>query len=58
MCRYMGTLVDQLNKEMSLPANLELSKFRNYAPQHIMKGDFVDVCSIRYTWEEKKKEWW
>jgi len=58
MCRYMSTLVDKINEEMSLPAKLEQSTFRDHATHHFMKDDFVDVCSIRYTWEEKKKEWW
>lgn len=57
MCSYMNRLAAQINEEMSLPARLEQSTFRNHATHHFMIGDYVDVCTVRYTWKESE-DWW
>lgn len=50
MNKYINKLVDQLNKEMNLPAKLMVAYSCKKYPPNIYMIEYIHVCSIRYTW--------
>lgn len=64
MCGYMSTLVDQINKDMTLPAKLEQSDTQvsyMYHYNNIIESTMVNVCAVKYTWKKADKKptsWW